>query len=63
MPAPTISVAIAIKAALERGGIEPARVSEVIMGSDSYPRRRARNPARQASIAAVHPGGKPSMGR
>jgi len=50
--------AIAIKAALERAGIEPGRVSEVIMGQiltaaqgqSGLDRRR-------------YPGGKPGLGR
>ncbi|MDB5504831.1 MAG: acetyl-CoA C-acetyltransferase [Tardiphaga sp.] len=46
--------AIAIKAALERGGIEPGRVSEVIMGQ-ILTAAQGQNPARQASIAAGLP--------
>src|ERR1700755_335788 len=47
--------AVAIKAALERGGIEPGRVSEVIMGQ-ILTAGQGQNPARQASIAAGIPG-------
>lgn len=46
--------AIAIKAALERAGVEPARVSEVIMGQ-ILTAAQGQNPARQASIAAGIP--------
>src|SRR5438132_3955682 len=46
--------AIAIKAALERAGIEPGRVSEVIMGQ-ILTAAQGQNPARQASIAAGIP--------
>ena len=46
--------AIAIKAALERAGIEPGRVSEVIMGQ-ILTAAQGQNPARQASIAAGVP--------
>jgi len=46
--------AIAIKAALERAGVEPARVSEVIMGQ-ILTAGQGQNPARQASIAAGVP--------
>src|SRR5690242_3810871 len=45
---------VAIKAALERAGIEPARVSEVIMGQ-ILTAGQGQNPARQASIAAGVP--------
>src|SRR3984885_11168445 len=60
MPAHDLG-AIAIKAALERGGIEPGRVSEVIMGQ-ILTAARARNPARQASIAAGIPVESPAWG-
>src|SRR5664280_3810145 len=43
--------AVAIKAALERAGIEPGRVSEVIMGQ-ILTAAQGQNPARQAAIAA-----------
>ena len=46
--------AVAIKAALERAGIEPGRVSEVIMGQ-ILTAAQGQNPARQASIAAGIP--------
>ncbi len=45
---------VAIKAALERAGIEAARVSEVIMGQ-ILTAGEGQNPARQASIAAGIP--------
>src|SRR3974377_1682626 len=44
----------AIKAALERAGVEPARVSEVIVGQ-ILTAGEGQNPARQASIAAGGP--------
>src|SRR5882762_5296290 len=50
MPAHDLG-AIAIKAALERAGIEPARVSEVILGQ-ILTAGQGQNPARQASIGA-----------
>jgi acetyl-CoA C-acetyltransferase len=46
--------AIAIKAALERAGVEPGRVSEVIMGQ-ILTAAQGQNPARQASIGAGVP--------
>src|ERR1700691_4837850 len=46
--------AVAIKAALERAGIEPERGSEVIMGQ-ILTAAQGQNPARQASIAAGLP--------
>src|SRR5579872_5417273 len=46
--------AIAIKAALERAGVEPGRVSEVIMGQ-ILTAGQGQNPARQASISAGIP--------
>src|SRR6266851_2271438 len=60
MPAHDLG-AIAIKAALERGGIEPARVSEVIMGQ-ILTAAQGQNPARQASIAAGIPVESPAWG-
>ncbi|MEY9365744.1 acetyl-CoA C-acetyltransferase [Bradyrhizobium diazoefficiens] len=53
--------AVAIKAALERGGIEPGRVSEVIMGQ-ILTAAQGQNPARQASIAAGIPVESPAWG-
>src|SRR6202171_1129202 len=50
MPAHDLG-AVAIKAALERAGIEPGRVSEVIMGQ-ILTAAQGQTPARQASIAA-----------
>lgn len=46
--------AVAIKAALERAGIEPARVSEVIMGQ-ILTAAQGQNPARQAAMKAGIP--------
>src|SRR6202142_3507935 len=60
MPAHDLG-AIAIKAALERGGIEPGRVSEVIMGQ-ILSAGQGQNPARQASIAAGIPVESPDWG-
>src|SRR5579863_1972341 len=53
--------AIAIKAALERAGVEPGRVSEVIMGQ-ILTAGQGQNPARQASIAAGIPNESPAWG-
>src|SRR5438876_2563101 len=53
--------AIAIKAALERAGIEPGRVSEVIMGQ-ILSAAQGQNPARQASVAAGVPVETPAWG-
>src|SRR3989440_5989096 len=53
--------AIAIKAALERAGIEPGRVSEVIMGQ-ILTAAQGQTPARQASIAAGIPVESPAWG-
>jgi acetyl-CoA C-acetyltransferase len=53
--------AVAIKAALERAGIEPARVSEVIMGQ-ILTAAQGQNPARQASIGAGIPVESPAWG-
>src|ERR1700733_8752488 len=60
MPAHDLG-AIAIKAALERAGIEPARVSEGIMGQ-ILTAAQGQNPARQASIAAGIPVESPAWG-
>src|SRR5580693_3061370 len=60
MPAHDLG-AIAIKAALERAGIEPGRVSEVIMGQ-ILTAAQGQNPARQASIAAGVPVESPAWG-
>src|SRR6202030_1680909 len=51
----------AIKAALERAGLEPGRVSEVIMGQ-ILTAAQGQNPARQASIAAGIPVESPAWG-
>ncbi len=53
--------AVAIQAALERAGIEPGRVSEVIMGQ-ILTAAQGQNPARQASIAAGIPVESPAWG-
>ena len=53
--------AVAIKAALERAGIEPARVSEVIMGQ-ILTAAQGQNPARQAAMKAGIPVESPSWG-
>src|SRR5690242_18128091 len=50
---------VAIKAALERAGVEPARVSEVIMGQ-ILTAAQGQNPARQASIGAGIPVDSPA---
>src|SRR3978361_1105369 len=60
MPAHDLG-AIAIRAALERGGIDPARVSEVIMGQ-ILTAAQGQNPARQASINAGIPVESPAWG-
>ncbi|MGX9390429.1 acetyl-CoA C-acetyltransferase [Nitrobacteraceae bacterium UC4446_H13] len=60
MPAHDLG-AIAIKAALERAGLEPGRVSEVIMGQ-ILTAAQGQNPARQASIAAGIPVESPAWG-
>jgi len=52
---------VAIKAALERAGIEGAEVSEVILGQ-ILSAGQGQNPARQASIAAGIPVGSPAWG-
>src|ERR1700720_3408718 len=51
----------AIKAALERAGIEPGRVSEVVLGQ-ILTAGQGQNPARQASIAAGIPVEIPAWG-
>src|ERR1700709_1443890 len=53
--------AVAIKAALDRAGIEPARISEVIMGQ-ILTAAQGQNPARQASISAGIPVESPAWG-
>jgi acetyl-CoA C-acetyltransferase len=53
IPAPQLG-AVAIKAAIERAGIDPARLSEVIMGN-VVPAGEGQAPARQAAIAAGVP--------
>ena len=52
---------IAIKAAMERAGVEGSRVSEVIMGQ-ILTAGQGQNPARQASIAAAIPVETPAWG-
>jgi acetyl-CoA C-acetyltransferase len=52
---------VAIKAALERAGLEGAQVSEVIMGQ-ILSAGQGQNPARQASIAAGIPVESPAWG-
>jgi acetyl-CoA C-acetyltransferase len=52
---------VAIKAALERAGVEGGRVSEVIMGQ-ILSAGQGQNPARQASIAAGIPVESPAWG-
>src|ERR1700710_1886616 len=53
--------AAAIKAALERAGVEPGRVTEVIMGQ-ILTAAQGQNPARQASIGAGVPVASPAWG-
>ncbi len=53
--------AVAIRAALERAGVEPGRVSEVIMGQ-ILTAAQGQNPARQASIKAGIPVDSPAWG-
>src|SRR5579862_4575977 len=60
MPAHDLG-AVAIKAALERAGVEPGRVSEVIMGQ-ILTAAQGQNPARQASISAGIPVESPAWG-
>src|SRR4029077_20917706 len=52
---------IAIKAALERAGVEGGQVSEVIMGQ-ILTAGQGQNPARQASIASGIPVESPAWG-
>ncbi len=52
---------VAIKAALERAGVEPKRVSEVILGQ-ILSAGQGQNPARQASIKAGIPVESPAWG-
>jgi acetyl-CoA C-acetyltransferase len=52
---------VAIKSALERAGVEPGRVSEVIMGQ-ILTAGQGQNPARQASIGAGIPVESPAWG-
>src|ERR1700726_2087255 len=60
MPAHDLG-AVAIKAALERAGVEPGRVSEVIMGQ-ILAAAQGQNPARQASTGAGIPVESPAWG-
>jgi acetyl-CoA C-acetyltransferase len=60
IPAHDLGAAV-IKAALERAGVEPARVSEVIMGQ-ILTAAQGQNPARQASIKAGIPVESPAWG-
>ncbi len=53
--------AVAIKAALERAGMEPARVSEIIMGQ-ILTAAQGQNPARQAAVKAGIPVESPAWG-
>src|SRR5246127_5025892 len=53
--------AVAIKAVLERAGVEPNQVSEVILGQ-ILTAGQGQNPARQASIAAGIPVESPAWG-
>src|ERR1700747_2267977 len=52
---------VAIKAALERAGVDPGSVSEVIMGQ-ILTAGQGQNPARQASVAAGIPVEVPAWG-
>jgi acetyl-CoA C-acetyltransferase len=52
---------VAIKSALERAGVEPGRVSEVILGQ-ILTAGQGQNPARQASIGAGIPVESPAWG-
>jgi len=60
MPAHDLG-AVAIKEALKRAGVEPGRVSEVIMGQ-ILTAAQGQNPARQASISAGIPVESPAWG-
>ena len=53
--------AVAIKAALDRAGVEPARVSEIIMGQ-ILTAAQGQNPARQAAVKAGIPVESPAWG-
>ena len=53
---------VAIRAALERSGVEPAEVSEVVMGQ-ILTAGQGQNPARQASVNAGDPGRGAGLGR
>ncbi|MGI4858869.1 MAG: acetyl-CoA C-acetyltransferase [Janthinobacterium lividum] len=59
VPAPTLG-AVVIRAVLERAGLEPARVSEVIMGQ-VLSAGAGQNPARQALVQAGVPVEVPGM--
>jgi acetyl-CoA C-acetyltransferase len=59
-PAHELGAAV-VKAALERAGVEPGRVSEVILGQ-ILTAGQGQNPARQASIAAGIPVESPAWG-
>ena len=52
---------VAIRAALERSGVEPAEVSEVVMGQ-ILTAGQGQNPARQASVNAGIPVEVPAWG-
>lgn len=53
-PGPTLA-AFAVRAAVERSGIDPARIEDVIMGCGNPEGRMARNIGRQAAIRAGLP--------
>src|SRR5882672_132290 len=59
IPAPELGATV-IRALLERSGIEPAEISEVIMGQ-VLAAGSGQNPARQASIRAGLPHAVPAM--
>jgi len=59
IPAPELG-AIAVRAALERGKVDPALVSELILGN-TLTAGLGQNPARQAAIKAGLPFGVPAM--
>jgi acetyl-CoA C-acetyltransferase len=60
MPAHDLG-AVAIKEALKRAGVDPGRVSEVIMGQ-ILTAAQGQNPTRQASISAGIPVESPAWG-
>ena len=60
VPAHVLGTA-ALKAALERAGIEPGEIDEVILGQ-VLTAAQGQNPARQAAIAAGIPDGKTAFG-